>query len=134
MCCKVLETWGINSDQDKLHIQSLDGRDCHVLTLVCMAIHQQTKADVNLLRKYLNHFQNQFSIMQRATKYSLQSPLPEGLPGPVQNQDIDERNLLATASVHGHPQGEILQVFHRHVISCREGHAEYFHQGLTCNV
>jgi hypothetical protein len=35
---------------------------------------------------------------------------------------------MAVASVHGHPQGEILQAVHSH------GVAEYFHLGLTRNV
>ena len=47
-----------------------------------------------------------------ASKYSLESYSPEGLSGPAQDQEIDEMNLLAVASVHGHPQGEILQAFH----------------------
>jgi hypothetical protein len=41
MCCKVLETWGIDSDEDQLHIQSLDGGDCCQLTGVCMAIESE---------------------------------------------------------------------------------------------
>jgi hypothetical protein len=41
MCRKVLETWGIDSDEDQLHIQSLDGKDCSFLTFVCMAIHSK---------------------------------------------------------------------------------------------
>jgi hypothetical protein len=41
MCCKVLETWGINSDEDQLQIQILDGGDCRQLTIVCMAIHNK---------------------------------------------------------------------------------------------
>jgi hypothetical protein len=43
MYCKVLETWGIDSDEDQLHIQSLDGKDCRVLAYVRMAIHSEQR-------------------------------------------------------------------------------------------
>jgi hypothetical protein len=66
------------------------------------------------------------------SKYSVQSNFPEGLSGPAQDQHVDERNLLAVASVHGRPQGEILQAFHNHFLSCN--HHQYFHKSLTQNV
>ena len=39
------------------------------------------------------------------------------LPGPARNEHIDKRNLLVVASVHGRPQGDILQAIHDHVVS-----------------
>jgi hypothetical protein len=41
MCSKVLETWGIDSHEDQLHIQSLDGGHRLQLIEVCMAIHSK---------------------------------------------------------------------------------------------
>jgi hypothetical protein len=53
----------------------------------------------------------------------------------LQSSHIDEMNLLAVASVHGRPQGEILQVFHNHLISCKRYHgAADFCRLLTHNV
>jgi hypothetical protein len=68
-----------------------------------------------------------------ASKYLLQS-LPEGLSGPAQDEEIDKRNLLAVASVHGHAQGENLQAFHSHIISCKKSHGEWFYRILTNEV
>jgi len=109
---QLLETWGIDSDEDKLHIQSLDGGDCSLLT-----------------REILYSFPETILNRAEASKYSLQSPLPEGLSGPAQNQEIDKTNLLAVASVHGQPQGEILQAIHSHGPQW----AEYFRYALTRN-
>jgi hypothetical protein len=41
MCCKVLETWGIDSDEDQLHIRRLKKGDCIQLIKVCMATHSK---------------------------------------------------------------------------------------------
>jgi hypothetical protein len=69
------------------------------------------------------------------SKYSVESNFPEGLSGPAQDQQVDERNLLAVASVHGRPQGDILQAFHIHFLSCNRGHrGHHFHGNLTRNV
>ena len=43
--------------------------------------------------------------------------LPAKLVGPAGIPRIDETHLLAVASVHGRPQGEILQVIHSYVVS-----------------
>jgi len=45
------------------------------------------------------------------SRYSLQSR-PGKLVGPAGIPSIDEMHLLAVASVHGRPQGEILQAIH----------------------
>jgi hypothetical protein len=50
------------------------------------------------------------------SKCSLELNPPEKLVGPSGNPHIDEMNLLAVASVHGRPQGEILQAIHNWVI------------------
>jgi len=40
-------------------------------------------------------------------------------PGPANDVVIDALNLLSVASVHGCPQGEILQAIHDQVVSYR---------------
>jgi hypothetical protein len=37
--------------------------------------------------------------------------------GPARNGNIDKMNLLAVASVQGHPQADLLQALHAHVVS-----------------
>ena len=51
------------------------------------------------------------------SKYSLQLNYLEQSLGPVGIQHFDEMNVLAVASVHGQPQGEILEAIHNHIIS-----------------
>jgi hypothetical protein len=52
---------------------------------------------------------------EEVSKYSVQPNFPEGLSGPAQDQHIDEWNLQAVASVHGRPQGEILQALYNNL-------------------
>jgi hypothetical protein len=54
--------------------------------------------------------------MTVVSQYSL-SNLPELLRGPAGDRYVDEKNLSIVASVHGHPQGEVLQAIHNHVVS-----------------
>jgi hypothetical protein len=49
--------------------------------------------------------------------YSLEPNFSGKLVGPSGNPRIDEIHLLAVASVHGRPQGEILQAIRSWVIS-----------------
>jgi hypothetical protein len=62
----------------------------------------------------------------------MQPSFPEGLSGPARDRQVDERNLLAVASVHGRPQEEILQAFRTILLSYNWG--RYFHKILTRNV
>ena len=50
------------------------------------------------------------------SRYSLSNSTSDAF-GPAGSQHGDEMNLLAVASVHGHPNGEILQAIHNHVVS-----------------
>jgi len=94
------ERWSIHSDDNQLLIQALDDEVCF-----------------HLVQRLLDSFPAPILSQAEVSRYSLESNLRGRLVGPSGNPYVDEMNLLAVASVHGRPQGEILQAIHRCVIS-----------------
>jgi hypothetical protein len=125
---QILKTWGCNSYEAQHHIQSLDGPDCEHFIKVCVTI-LSNQGRLKLAQDILESFPEPILNDVEISKYSVESSFPERLSGPAQDQRVDERNLLLVASVHGRPQGEILQTFHNHFISCTKSHP-WFDYGL----